>query len=83
MYKHTTHIPKMYKGIRKKKRRENLREVKLAQTRYQNLPISTINCMQEINRGHGDVFWRGGSLEVIRLMAIARLKMKNICIYAM
>jgi hypothetical protein len=34
----TPHIPKMFKGIRKHKRRENLREVKLAQTRYQNLP---------------------------------------------
>jgi hypothetical protein len=38
----TLYIRKMYKGIRKKKR-ENLQDVKLVQTRCQNLSMSKID----------------------------------------
>jgi len=33
----------MYKGIRRKKKKENLHDIKLAQTRCQNLSMSKIN----------------------------------------
>jgi len=84
----------MYKWIRKKKR-ENLQDVKLVQTRCQNVSMSKIDrCnrwaiflyvkSQSPKIGqpwwcHG-VSWRGESREVTKLLATAWLKMKDACI---
>jgi hypothetical protein len=71
----------MYKWIRKKKR-ENLQDVKLVQTRCQNVSMSKLDRCNRwaYNRSAVVIWgasWRGESQEVTKLTATARLKMKD------
>jgi hypothetical protein len=64
--------------VLEKKKGENLKDVKLAQTRCQNLSISTIDC--ELGMVMGGVFWRGGNWKIVQPTIIIQLKLKGSCI---
>jgi hypothetical protein len=83
----------MYKGVKIRKR-EKLHDVKLAQSRCQNLSMSRIDacgrsaiflCQKPMAYNRlamvmGGVFWRGGSREVTKPKATTRLKIEDACI---
>jgi hypothetical protein len=69
----------MYKGKRKMKR-INLQDVKLTQTRCQNLYVSTMSaCRRSIVVMVG-VSWRGGSQKLTKLASTTQFKMEDVCI---
>ncbi len=65
----------MYKGVRERKR-ENLQDVKLTQSRCQNLSMST-TAYSRLAMVMGGVCLSGGSWEVAKATVITRLKMKD------
>jgi hypothetical protein len=64
----------MYKGVFFKK--ENLKDVKLAQTRRQNLSISTIDCQLAVVWG---VCFEGNR-KIVDPITTVRLQLKDSCI---
>lgn len=65
----------MYRGIKKKKARENSKDVKLAQTsRYQNLSFSTTHHLNRSAMAMGGVSQRGDKLACILWTKIGYLE---------
>jgi hypothetical protein len=57
-----------------------LKDVKLIQTRFQNLFILTSTTCNRLAIAMGGVLWKGGSWEIVRPTIIIQFKMENACI---